>query len=53
MLTRREALYGIGTGLGSVALSAFLAEDGRGQSGRPPLAAKPPHTPARAKASSA
>jgi hypothetical protein len=48
MLTRRDALYGIGTGLGSVALSALLAEDGRGQPGRSPLAPKQPHVPAKA-----
>ena len=50
MLTRREAIYGVGTGLGSIALSAILARDGRGQPGRSPLAAKPPYVPAKAKA---
>jgi hypothetical protein len=50
MLTRREALYTLGTGLGSVALSALLAEDGRGEPGRSPLAPKPGHVPAKAKA---
>src|SRR5262245_41877854 len=43
MLTRREALFGLGPGLGSVALSALLAEEAR-------PAAKPAHLPARAKA---
>jgi hypothetical protein len=40
--SRREALYGLGTGLGSVALSAMLAEDGRGQpaGGRLPAKAR-------------
>jgi hypothetical protein len=50
MLTRREALYTLGTGLGSVALTALLAEDGRGEPARSPLAPKPGHVPAKAKA---
>ena len=50
MLTRRESLFTLGTGLGSVALSALLAEDGRGEPGRAPLAPKPGHVPATAKA---
>src|SRR5438270_1617437 len=53
MLTRRDALYGIGTGLGSVALSARLAREDRrdkpgGSSG--PVSPKVPHVPAKAKA---
>ena len=48
MLTRREALYGLGTSLGSVAFSALLAADEERPAG--PLAPKPPHAPARAKA---
>jgi hypothetical protein len=44
MLSRREALYGLGS-LGSVALSALLAEDARGQGAR-----KEPHVPPKAKA---
>ena len=37
MLTRRDALYGLGTSLGSVAFSALLAaEDGRDEPGRSP-----------------
>ena len=36
MLTRRDALYGLGTSLGSVAFSALLADEKRG-----PLAPKP------------
>jgi hypothetical protein len=47
MLTRREALYGLGTSLGSVAFSALLAAEER-RAG--PLAPKPPHAPAKAKA---
>jgi hypothetical protein len=47
MLTRRDALYGLGTSLGSVAFSALLAADDK-RTG--PLASKKPHLPARAKA---
>ena len=48
MFTRREALYGLGTSLGSVAFSALLAaEDKRAQG---PLAPRKPHVPAKAKA---
>lgn len=49
MLTRRDALYGLGTSLGSVAFSALLA----GEQKRPddsPLSPKTPHAPAKAKA---
>ena len=42
MLTRREALYGLGTSLGSVAFSALLAADDKRTPG--------PHAPAKAKA---
>src|SRR5437660_7179218 len=45
MLTRREALYGLGTSLGSVAFSALLAADEKC-----PLSPKKPHAPAKAKA---
>src|SRR5262245_34947500 len=48
MVTRREALYGLGASLGSVAFSALLAADESRAAG--PLAPKPPHAPARAKA---
>src|SRR5262245_37477118 len=41
MLTRREALYGLGTSLGSVAFSALLAADDR---------SRRPHLPSKAKA---
>jgi hypothetical protein len=55
MFTRREALYGLGTSLGSVAFSALLteaAEDGRDKPGRSQgkSAPKKPHVAARAKA---
>jgi hypothetical protein len=53
MLSRRDALYGLGATLGSVAFSALLAaEDGRDKPGRSsdPLAPKKPHAPAKAKA---
>jgi Protein of unknown function (DUF1501) len=46
MITRRAALYGMGMGLGSVALSAMLADEAKAH----PLAPKPGHHPARAKA---
>jgi hypothetical protein len=48
MFTRREALYGLGTSLGGVAFSALLAADERRPAG--PLAPKPPHAPAKARA---
>ncbi|XZE53915.1 DUF1501 domain-containing protein [Planctomycetaceae bacterium SH139] len=57
--TRRDFLYGLGTSLGSVALTAMLAADqarGRelpgGEEGSPaanPLAVRPPQLPAKAK----
>src|SRR5438046_2619508 len=46
MITRRDALYGIGMGIGSVALSAMLEDDARAD----PLFPKPGHLPASAKA---
>ncbi len=54
MLNRRELLYGLGTGLGSVALTALLAEDVRGEqaSGKVkanPLAPKQGHFASKAK----
>src|SRR5947199_648698 len=48
MTTRREALYGMGIGLGSVALSAMLVDDARAESANP-LAPKSGHLPAKAK----
>jgi hypothetical protein len=49
MFTRREALYGLGTSLGSVAFSALLAaEERRARDG--PLSPKKPHVAAKAKA---
>ena len=47
MLSRREALYSLGTGLGSVALSALLAEDAKATD---TSLSKTPHFPAKAKA---
>src|SRR5215208_8054264 len=47
MLTRRDALFGLGTSLGSVAFSALLAADER-RAG--PLEPKKPHVAAKAKA---
>ena len=47
MLTRRDALYGLGASLGGIAFSALLAAEEK----RPgPLAPKKSHVPARAKA---
>ncbi len=48
MLTRRESLFGLGTGLGSIALSAMLAEEAGAADS--PLSPKPQHLPAKAKA---
>ena len=48
LLTRREALYGLGMSLGSVAFSTLLAEAAR--AGEYRLSPKGPHLPARAKA---
>ncbi len=47
MLTRREALYGLGALLGSVAFSALLAAE---EERTGPLAPRKPHVPAKAKA---
>ena len=49
MFTRREALYGLGTSLGSVAFSALLAADERRVKDGP-LSPKKPHVAAKAKA---
>jgi hypothetical protein len=49
MLTRRDALYGLGTSLGSVAFSALLAADEKRASDTP-LSPRKPHAPAKAKA---
>lgn len=46
MLTRREAIYGLGTSLGSIAFSAMLAAEQRPA----PQAGKAPHVRAKAKA---
>src|SRR5437667_8221410 len=52
--TRRHFFRDCAVGVGSMALSALLAQDGRGEPGRSPrkdpLAPKKPHFPARAKA---
>jgi hypothetical protein len=48
--SRREFLYGLGTGLGGVALTALLADDARARGPADPLASKRGHHPARAKA---
>jgi hypothetical protein len=53
LATRRDFLYGLGTGLGSVAFSALLAAEVRGASGASspsPLTPKPGHVPAQAQA---
>jgi hypothetical protein len=49
--SRRDALLRGGAGFGGVALSWLLAQGGRAAEGKPagPLAAKPPHHPAKAK----
>src|SRR5688572_10584738 len=48
---RREFLFSLGMGLGSVALTAILGGDGCGAppNEKGPLAAKPGHVPAKAK----
>ncbi len=47
--TRREFLYSLGASVGSVALTALLAQEGRGAVAAHPLAAKPGHFPGKAK----
>ncbi len=48
--SRRSFLYGLGASLGSVALTAMLAEEAKGNaSDDGPLAPKPGHLPAKAK----
>ncbi|MBA4062451.1 MAG: hypothetical protein C0501_01855 [Isosphaera sp.] len=49
MPTRRDALYGLGTSLGSVAFSALLAAEEK-RAGDKPLSPKKPHAPAKATA---
>src|SRR5262245_11982524 len=49
MISRREAVCGMGMGLGSVALSAMLVDDTRAEAANP-LAPKLGHLPAKAKA---
>ncbi|MBI1900193.1 MAG: DUF1501 domain-containing protein [Planctomycetia bacterium] len=44
MLTRRHFLYGLGSGVGSIALGTLLHADEK------PLSPKPPHRPAKARA---
>ncbi len=46
-LDRRQLLYGLGAGLGSIAFTALLAEEGDRAAG--PLAPKRPHLPAKAR----
>jgi hypothetical protein len=48
--TRREFLYGLGSTLGSIALTAMLADEGRSAEPESPLAPKAGHFRARAKA---
>src|SRR5262249_10493272 len=50
--TRREFLYGLGASIGSVALTAMLNDQAPAQAKQPenPLAPKPGHLPAKAKA---
>lgn len=47
--TRRDFLYGLGTSLGSVALTAMLARDAAAQRQPAPLAPRGGHFPAKAK----
>ena len=49
MLTRRELLQRMGTGLGTVGLAAVLAQDARASVAGNPLSPKQPHFSARAK----
>src|SRR6476660_2270659 len=48
--TRRHFFRDCGVGVGSMALSALLNRDDAAQPRRDPLAPKPPHYPAKAKA---
>ncbi len=47
--TRRDFLYGLTTSLGSVALTAMLADPTRSDDSTDPLSPKPGHLPAKAK----
>ncbi len=47
--TRREVLFSLGAGLGSVALTSLLAEEAPAAIPQGPLASKPGHLPSRAK----
>jgi hypothetical protein len=49
-MDRREMLFGLGATLGTVALNAMLQADEKPTSAAGPLAPKPPHLPAKAKA---
>ncbi len=47
--TRREFVFGLGASLGSVALTALLAEDAAAKTEKTPLASRSGHLPAKAK----
>lgn len=49
-LTRRDFLYGLGSTLGTVAFNALLHAEAERSKAAGPLAPKPPHHPAKAKA---
>ncbi len=49
LVTRRDVIYGLGAGLGTVALTALLGGRTRAAESTNPLAAKEGHLPARAK----
>ena len=49
MNSRRDFLYGLGTSLGSIALSTMLADEARANNKQSPLAPKDGHLPAKAK----
>lgn len=49
MNNRRAFLYGLGTSLGSIAFSAMMADESRGNDKKTPLAPKDGHHPAKAK----
>jgi len=48
-LTRRESLFRLGASIGSLAFTSMLAGDSAADDRANPLAAKPPHLPAKAK----
>lgn len=49
MNTRRDFLYGLGTSLGSIALSSLLTDDAKANAQENPLAPREGHFPAKAK----